>query len=168
MSENEVVHIQLKFKEFQGSAKSYGQFRYLAPSKEAFLAAGFSEEVSENLEYLLKAQLGTHNLKESYKKDVATASGLTTDLGKKKDYTDAEKSAARKNLTGVYAYDFSNPPKQRAGTKWGPLAPYIQRAKNKLKELDKELSDANIRQVAEKLQAVEASLNLDSLFEEEE
>lgn len=124
-------------KEYKGKAKDYGEFRFLAPSAEHYMSYGIPENEAKCLEYLLMSQLGTHQLKEDFKRDFAKAIGMNVSLTEKKDVPEAEREQAKKNIKGVYSFNFDAPPKTRK-SKWGEYSKYLPAVKAQLKDLGKE------------------------------
>ena len=135
--------------ESNGSAKDFGNFQFSSPSAATFEEAGFSPVASENLEYLLKAQLGTHQLKEQFKRDFDIMSG------KRENVSETEREVAAERMESGYTYNFSSPPKQRSGSKWGDLKDYIPLAQ---KTLGKDASNDALRAKAQELKDHMASM----------
>jgi hypothetical protein len=106
----------------KGFAKDNGTFQFQSPNAKTFNEAGFSPLVSEHLAYLLHAQLGTHQCKESFKKDYAIVDG------QRKNATVADIHEAQEGLEGIYSYNFSGRVKQRASSKWGELKAHVPSA----------------------------------------
>ena len=134
----------IKTIECNGSAKGHGDFKFLVPSKETFVEAGFSEVAAENFEYLLKCQLGTHQLKEQFKRDSDIVSGERSNV------SDTDRILAEERMEEAYSYDFSSSPKQRSSSKWGDLKDYIPLA---VAHLGKGASDDELRERASLLKA---------------
>lgn len=102
-------------KDQQGNKVADG-FRYKTVPKDVFLEKGFSEVESENLEYLLDAQLKTHQCKEMYKRDL----DIIADSKKSAEV----RSEAAKRTQGIYSYDWSKTPKTKA-SEFGELQKFV-------------------------------------------
>lgn len=137
--------------ESKGSAKGYGEFTFSSPSAATFEEAGFSSVAAQNFEYLLKAQLGTHQLKEQFKRDSDIVSGV------RKNVSEVDLEVAEDRMESGYTYDFSSSPKQRSGSKWGELKDYIPLA---IKHLGEDASDDAL-----KAKATELKDHMASMFE---
>jgi len=135
--------------EYKGFAKGYGNFQFQAPNAKTFEDAGFSQLAAKHFEYLLHAQLGTHQCKESFKKDSEIFQGL------RKNATAEQFADAEENLEGIYSYNFSGPVKQRASSKWGDLKAHVPSAIASLKANGiSSPSDERIREIATRIAAI--------------
>lgn len=126
--------------------KDNGEMTYLVPTREEFSKwfaspEDFANEIT-NLERLVEQQLVQHQLSSRFRTDVA----ITKDTEK----SETERSAASNRIKGIYAHDFSTLGTTRV-SKWGELKPYVEIAKAQLKAANKEITDENVRKVAEKV-----------------
>lgn len=140
---------KLYMNEHEADVQGYGKFRFASPSARTFVEAGFSEVAAANLEYICFAQLGIHQCREAFKRDMQILGECPKGYAREKA-TDAQKKDALERVDDVYTYDFSTLPKIKQASKWGHLADLIKKAKAFWKENGTENpTDEQLRTVAQ-------------------